>query len=204
MFKIKDRIALGVFAGLCGNLTKTAIDELSYQLKISQRSFRETASGVWVSKKQSRSFKGQVLGGLLDFGMGTIGGIGTVYLLSKTGRDQLMTKGLVSGITLGSTVTALVSAFPQNRVRPKDAASNLSYMVSHAAYGIVATYVAAKFGDPLLYDTEPQNDLLEPTVQTTEEVKNKRDAVLKYRRKKIAGSNPAAQILNKRRSHGSF
>jgi hypothetical protein len=31
MFKIKDRVALGVFAGLCGNLTKTAIDELSYQ-----------------------------------------------------------------------------------------------------------------------------------------------------------------------------
>jgi len=180
MLKIKDRVALGVFAGLCGNLTKTAIDEISYQLKISQRSFREAASGVWVTQKQSRSVKGQILGGLLDFGMGTIGGIGTVYLLSKTGRDQLMAKGLVSGVTLGSTITAFVSAFPQNRARPKDAASNLSYMISHAAYGIVTTYVAAKFGDPSLYDTEPQNDLLEPTIQTTEEAKNKRMPVLKY------------------------
>jgi hypothetical protein len=135
-----------------------------------------------VSKKQARSVKGQILGGLLDFGMGTIGGIGTVYLLSKTGRDQLITKGLVSGITLGSTVTALVSAFPQNKVRPKDAASNLSYMVSHAAYGLVTTYVAAKFGDPSLYDTKPQNDLLEPTIQTTEQAKKYRHKPLKYRR----------------------
>jgi hypothetical protein len=192
MFKIKDRVALGVFAGLCGNLTKTAIDEISYQLKISQRSFRETASGVWVSKKQSRSAKGQVLGALLDFGMGTIGGIGTVYLLSKTGRDQLMIKGVASGIALGSTITALVSAFPQNRARPKDAASNLSYMVSHAAYGIVTTYVAAKLGDPSLYDTEPQNDLLKSTTQTTEEANNKRDPELKYRRKAVVDSNNVA------------
>ena len=129
MFKIKDRVALGVLAGLCGNLTKTAIDELSFQIRISQRSFRETASGVWVSKKQARR-----------------------------------------------------SAFPQNKVRPKDAASNLSYMVSHAAYGLVTTYVAAKLGDPSLYDTQPQNDFLEPTIQTTEQAKKYRHKPLKYRR----------------------
>lgn len=48
MKKIKDRILLGVVAGLCGNLIKTAVDEVSLRKKISQRSFRETASGVWV------------------------------------------------------------------------------------------------------------------------------------------------------------
>ncbi|MCR3921428.1 MAG: hypothetical protein NUK65_02790 [Firmicutes bacterium] len=154
MLKIKDRVALGVLAGLGGNLVKTAIDELSYQMRISQRSFRETASGVWVSKRQSRSVKGQILGGLLDFGMGAVGGIGTVTLLSKTGRDKLLVKGLVSGVAMGSTVTALASAFPQNRVRPKDAASNLSYMVSHAIYGVVTTYVAAKLGDPSVFNIE--------------------------------------------------
>lgn len=107
MFKIKDRVALGVFAGLCGNLTKTAIDELSYKMKISQRSFRETASGVWVSKKQARSVKGQILGGLLDFGMGTIGGIGTVYLLSKTGKANLWLKGLFLGLHWGQLLLLL-------------------------------------------------------------------------------------------------
>lgn len=183
MFKIKDRVALGVFAGLCGNLVKTVIDEVSLKKKISQRSFRETASGVWVSsQKEASNVKGQLLGGLLDFGMGTLGGIGTVYLLSKTGRDQLLTKGIVSGITIGSSVTALLSAFPQNKVRPKDAASNLSYMVSHAAYGLVTTFVAAKLGHPSIYDAKPQNNYLEPTASTTEEAKDNKMLVLKHRR----------------------
>lgn len=123
MKKIKDRILLGVVAGLCGNLIKTAVDEVSLRKKISQRSFRETASGVWVStQKEASNLKGQILGGLLDFGTGILGGIGTVYFLSKTGRDQLCIKGLVSGITIGSIITAFLSVFPKNKVRPKDAA----------------------------------------------------------------------------------
>lgn len=189
MIKIKDRVTLGVIAGLCGNLVKTAIDELSLRKKISQRSFRETASGVWVSTpKEASNVKGQILGGLLDFGMGTLGGVGTVYLLSKTGRDQLLTKGIVSGITLGSAVTAMLSAFPQNKVRPKDAASNLSYMVSHAAYGLVTTFIAAKLGDPSLYDVKPQNNYLEPTIHTTEQVKNLQPVLLKKRKSKVRES----------------
>lgn len=173
MNKIKDRVLLGVIAGLCGNLVKTAIDEVSLKKKISQRSFRETASGVWVStQKEASSAKGQILGGLLDFGMGTLGGIGIVYLLSKTGRDHLVTKGLVSGITTGSAITALLSAFPQNKVRPKDAASNLSYMLSHAAFGLITTFVAAKLGDKSLYDSKPRNNYLEPTIKTSEQAKN--------------------------------
>ena len=173
MFTIKDRVTLGIMAGLAGNVTKTIIDEISVKKMISQRSFRSTASGVWVNKKnEATSLKGQILGGLLDFGMGALGGVGTVFFLSKTGRDSLITKGLFSGITMGSLITFALSAIPQNTVRPKDAASNLSYMLSHAVYGVVTTIVAAKFGDPSIYDTKPQNNYLEPTHPTSEQAKN--------------------------------
>lgn len=186
MIKIKDRVLLGVVAGLCGNLVKTALDEVSQRKKISQRSFRETASGVWVSnQKEASNVKGQILGGLLDFGMGTIGGIGTVYLLSKTGRDHLATKGLISGITMGSAITALMSGFTQNKVRPKDAASNLSYLVSHAIYGLVTTFAAAKLGDPSLYDSKPNNNYLEPTEATTEQKNHRMMNVYRLSKKGI-------------------
>ena len=168
MFKIKDRVTLGVVAGLAGNLVKTLIDEVSTKKKISQRAFRGTA-GAWVSKKESTSTNGQLLGGLLDFGMGSLGGVGTVYLLSTTGKDHLVTKGLLTGISMGSLITFALAAVPTNKAKPKDAASNLSYLVSHAAYGLVTTFVAAKLGAPSLYDTKPQNNYLEPTSKTTEE-----------------------------------
>ena len=170
MLKIKDRIALGIAAGLIGNAVKMAIDEVSIKLKISQRSFRETAAGVWVStKSEAKNVKGQVLGGLLDFGMGMLGGISMVRLLSKTGRDHIVIKGITSGIAMGSFITFLLGSLSKNRVRPTDAASNLSYMLSHAVYGLVATAAAAKLGHPSLFDTKLQNDCLEPSEPTIEQ-----------------------------------
>lgn len=168
--KIKDRIVLGAVAGLIGNCFKTFLDEISLRLKISQRSFRATAAGVWVSKeKEAINIKGQTLGSILDFGLASLGGIGIVHLLSKTGRDHLIIKGTISGITIGSFITGMLSAFPQNKVKPKDAASNLSYIAAHAIYGIVTTVFIAKFGDKLLFDSEPYNDRLSPTNPTTQQ-----------------------------------
>lgn len=180
MKKIKDRVLLGVFAGLLGNTAKTAIDEVSLRKKISQRSFRETAAGVWVSKrKEATSIQGQLLGGLFDFGMSSMGGIGITYLLSKTGRDHFVTKGIVSGVAIGSTITALLSALPNNKIKPKDAASNLSYMFAHAVYGVVTAGVVAKVGDHSLFDNEPLNDYL-PTDELTTEQKSGRYGSVKF------------------------
>ncbi len=161
---------LGVVSGLTGNLAKTLIDEVSHRKKISQRTFRETAAGIWVNKRsEATNYKGQLLGGLLDFGLASLGGIGIVKLFSKTGRDYVLTKGIISGITVGSTVTVLLSAFPQNKVKPKDAASNLSYMLAHAVYGVVTAAVVTTLGDPSLFDSKPMNNYLSPTEPTTEE-----------------------------------
>ncbi|MGI6711157.1 MAG: hypothetical protein ACOX4L_00150 [Bacillota bacterium] len=171
--RIKDRVLLGFIAGTIGNTFKTTIDELSLRKRISKRSFRETAAGVWVSKKcEASNYKGQILGGLIDFGMSSIGGIGIVHLLSKTGKDHLVSKGILSGITIGSTITAALSAFPQNKVKPKDAASNLSYMFCHAIYGIITTFVAVGLGHPSIFDAEPINNYLAPTELTTEQQNN--------------------------------
>jgi len=166
---IKDRFVLGVISGLTGNVVKMAVDEISLRQKISQRSFRTTAAGVWVSKKKEASSPlGQVLGGIFDFGFASLGGVATVYFLSKTGRDHILVKGATSGVVLGSFLSALLNVIPNNRVPPKDAASNLSYMLSHLLYGLTTTSVAAYLGHPSIYDTPPHNDYLAPTEQTSE------------------------------------
>ncbi|WP_243441120.1 hypothetical protein [Dethiobacter alkaliphilus] len=141
--------------------------------KLSKRSFRSTAAGVWVSKeKEATNVNGQLLGLLFDFGLGSIGGIGTTYLLSKTGRDHVIPKGVLAGITVGSTITALLSVFPNNKVKPKDAASNLAYMFSHALYGITTTALVAKMGHASLFDPKPLNNYLQPTEYTSEEIRD--------------------------------
>jgi hypothetical protein len=175
--QIRDRVVLGMVAGLAGNIVKTLSDEILLRQKLSKRSFRATAAGVWVNnQKEATNSNGQILGALLDFGLGSLGGIGITYMLSKTGRDHITPKGILSGIAIGSTITATLSAFPQNKVRPKDAASNLSFMFSHALYGITTTALAAKVGHPSLFDVKPLNNYIPPKEVTTEERRRRRTA----------------------------
>lgn len=200
MFKlrgsIKDRVLLGITAGLLGNLAKTLVDEFSLRMKISQRSFRETVSGVWVSThKEAISLKGQLLGVILDFGMGALGGIATTNFLTKYGRDKVVFKGLISGMTLGSFITFALSAFPKNNVRPKDAASNLSYIASHAVSGLVTAGAVSFLGNPSVFDAKPLNDYLPPTLETSEQ-ESQRLATYK-REQRLGRPRPGVRVIRK-------
>lgn len=63
-------------------MLKTGLDELFLRKKISKRSFRVTASGVWVdTKRQASSPYGQILGAIMDLGLGMVGSIGHFGLL---------------------------------------------------------------------------------------------------------------------------
>ncbi|UWG97698.1 hypothetical protein LPY66_02365 [Dehalobacter sp. DCM] len=170
MKKIKDRITLGIVSGLLGTVLKTASDEIFLRKKISQRSFRETASGVWVSsRKEAKNPYGQILGQIMDIGLGMLGAIAQVQILSKTGKNNLFAKGAFFGITYGSIVTAMLSGFDTNKVKPKDARSNLSYVISHAIYGLGTTYATSLLGDESLWDAPPMNNYVQPTTKTTTE-----------------------------------
>ena len=170
--KINDRIYLGLISGAAGLVALTLTDVVSSKMKISQRAYRTTAAGVWVSsRKEAEKWSGQLLGMIMKTGLAMVGGVSTVIMLTKFGRDKLIPKGLFFGVTFGSFVTAILSGVTNNKVKPKDAISNLSYIVSHAAFGLVSVFTAAKIGDDSLFDTPPQNDYSKPTKKTTEQMK---------------------------------
>lgn len=174
MKKIKDRMTLGIVSGLIGTILKTASDEVFLRANISKRSFRETASGVWVSsRRQAKNSYGQLLGAIMDLGLGMTGAVAQVQILSKTGKNNLFTKGAFFGVTFGATITAMLSGFNTNKIKPKDSKSNLSYVISNAVFGVAATYSAALLGDESLWDAPPANNYTQPTTPTTAEMEQK-------------------------------
>lgn len=170
--KIRDRHVLGIVAGLSGFAVKFVINEISTKLGFAERAFRHTAAGVWVdSRKEANNWKGGLLGTIMDAGICMVGGIFKVSLLCKNGRDHILLKGAFYGASYGAIITALLSGFSSNKVKPKDAASNLSNVFSTAIYGLVTTVVAAKMGHDSLFDSQPINDYVKPSEKTTEQVK---------------------------------
>ncbi len=127
MNKIKDRITLCILAGGIGTIMMTIVDVVSSLLKISQRSYRVTAAGVWVSsRRQAESWQGQLLGGVMNLALSMVGSFFFINLLSKYGKDKVLLKGMFFGISFGAIINAILSGFIKNKVQPKDAKSNYS------------------------------------------------------------------------------
>ncbi len=178
MNKIKDRDTLAIVSGIIGVAGLVLVDTVSRSAGISKRSYREAAAGVFVSQNEAKSLRGNALGLIMTAGVSIIGATNIIKRMSQTGRDKLLSKGIVSGITMGAIATALPSLAPQNKVKPKDAASNLSHVFSNIIYGLLTTFAAAKLGHDSLFDVPPLNDYMKPTEQTSEQIEeSKRNAV---------------------------
>jgi len=150
MKKINDRQSLGIISGLIGGLVLILFDRISLKLGISKRSYTQAASGVWVSsKKQARSRGGNILGIMMSLGLSSLGGVIMTELFSRKGTDNLIGKGIFYGVTYGAIATALLSGFPNNKVKPPDATSNLSYVASHALYGLTTSLLISKLGNKI-------------------------------------------------------
>lgn len=169
MLKIKDRETLSIVSGLIGLIGMTVVDAVSRKGNISKRSYREAAAGMFVSKKEATSIKGKTLGFIMNSAVCVLGANYIVKRMTQSGRDKLISKGIVTGITVGALATAIPNIVPKNRVKPKDAASNLSYVFSNIVYGMLTTYAAANLGHDSLFDAPPQNDYLKPTEKTSEQ-----------------------------------
>jgi hypothetical protein len=169
--KIKDRDTLSIYSGMIGLAGLMLADEISQKLKISQRSYRQAAAGVFVSKKEAKKARGQILGVIMNSAVSVLGANYIIKRMSQNGRDKLISKGITSGIMFGAIATVLPNLAPWNKMKPKDAASNLSYVFSNIVFGLLTTISAAKLGHDSLFDTAPQNDYLKPTEQTSEQIK---------------------------------
>jgi hypothetical protein len=101
----------------------------------------------------------------MTLGLSALGGIMMTEQLARKGRDNLITKGLFYGTTFGAITTALLSVLPKNKMKPKDATSNLSYVMTNMIYGLVTTQAISSLGNDSIfekYSTE-QNNLSQNT-----------------------------------------
>lgn len=172
MNKIKDRFTLSLLAGSIGGALAMAVDAISVLLKISEDSWPLTAAGVLVStRRQAETPQGILLGTIMTFTISITGAFGLISLLTQYGREKIIVKGLFFGVAFGTVINTMLGSFVQNKVKPKDAVSNLIYLLSGAIYGVTTALVASKIGHDSIYDAPPKNDWLNPTEKTTEEIK---------------------------------
>ncbi|MBC2722035.1 hypothetical protein [Desulfosporosinus sp.] len=151
--KTKDRMMLGIIAGVFSFIVQSAFDYASYKQDISKRNYWSTAAGVWVkSNRQAKKWNGQLLGAWMTFGLNAVNGIFMVWSLTKVGLKKWPIKGVMLGSITGGITNALLSGFAKNKVAPKDSNSTLSYTLTNAITGLVAAWTIVSFGDQSLFN----------------------------------------------------
>lgn len=151
MLKIKDRVTLGIVAGILGNLVKQGLSFLFKELGLIKITAPDKAGGMFVSKRKVKKPMGSVLGIIADFCIACKLSILLVYILSGTGKDNHILKGL----SLGSSAWAIMYGFLSriggtgfNIIRPRD---SLSGFVTHTVFGVAVAQLIVTLGDDSLF-----------------------------------------------------
>ncbi|KJS87820.1 MAG: hypothetical protein JM58_02955 [Peptococcaceae bacterium BICA1-8] len=150
MQRIKDRLFLGLLAGLGANLVKEAIAETGVRSGLTKYTCRRMIPFVILNKKEAKTWKGWVLGTTTDMTIAGLTGILLTYTLSFTGKDYSRLKGIiVSNGILDQVFNVFARVLPHVRKEPN---SNLLCRGIHAVFGITAASIITTWGDPALFE----------------------------------------------------
>lgn len=151
---IRDRILLGLVAGLTGNLVKNGVDMVVRPARPGKTGFADVAAGIFVPRGEATSNAGRWLGRAADYGLAAVYGIPTVYLLSYTGSDRHLLKGALMGVLTWGMGLGLARNLGMSSIYPRSAAANLRMLLGHLAGGMVAAQTAVSLGERELFERD--------------------------------------------------
>ena len=166
-------MTLGLIAGTLGNVAKDGINYLAYKGGWSEVLYGHLAASLFAEPEKVRQPKDFVVGQLVDMTWGALSGVPVVYLLSWTGRDHYLLKGAAMGVLWWQVVYGLFPRLRMLQVDPQETETNLSALLNHLAYGLVAAAAAVHLGHPDLFPSQGKESSREtrgddPRQQTAE------------------------------------
>ncbi|ATW25047.1 hypothetical protein [Candidatus Formimonas warabiya] len=150
MRKIGDRILLGIAAGIICGMPGRVVNDIEYHLRLTDVKYGQMASNLFLPKRKSDTKEARVIGSIVNHTMISLTGILVTYLLSATGRDKAVVKGM--GVT-SLLWMALFGLGPrlQLTVNSKKPLSSILSFIDHAVFGGLCGFFVSKVGADTLF-----------------------------------------------------
>ena len=97
MKKIKDRIILGAISGILASWPLRLSNALQYKLGLTELRYDQIASPLFIPKNKKDTPGAIALGEIINIMNTGVVGVLTTYILSLTGRDKAIIKGMGVG-----------------------------------------------------------------------------------------------------------
>ena len=150
MLKIKDRIIHGMITGILAGTPDTIINALEHRAGLNDLTYSQMGANLFLPKDKIHNKKAHSLGLLANYTVLGASGVLFSYLLSATGRDRAVMKGISYGIISWLAVYGLGARIGLTVGTKKPLAPLLSF-VDHAIFGCLLGLIAPKIGDDSLF-----------------------------------------------------
>lgn len=157
MKNIKDRITLGVLSGLLAGTPDTLINALEYKAGITDLTYGQMGANLFLNENKINTREAQLAGYLANFSAISAGGVIFIYILSLTGRDYAILKGVGLGLISWLTVYGLGSKIGLSVKSKKPLAPVLSFF-DHVLYGSLLGLITPKLSDETLFRNEQSKE----------------------------------------------
>ncbi|NLX92036.1 MAG: hypothetical protein GXZ07_10740 [Firmicutes bacterium] len=150
MTKIKDRIIHGIITGIIAGTPDTIINALEYRAGLTDVSYSQLGANVFLPTERINNKYARTTGLLANYAMLSISGILFTYLLSATGRDKALLKGIGFGILTWLTVYGM-GAKVGLKVKPRKPLAPLLSFFDHVIFGSLLGLIAPRIGDDSIF-----------------------------------------------------
>jgi hypothetical protein len=142
----KNRIYLGVIAGVAATIAKDILNQGLYSLKIIKTLFAQYAIGMYVSLLEAKSLPGIIAGYFVDFGLSALLGIIFIFILEKTKSKHIVFQGFVFGSALFLGIYGALLAMGISSVKERGLIDVVLMILCHLTYGLTLGLFVRQFG----------------------------------------------------------
>jgi len=150
MRKITDRIFLGIVCGLIAGIPGRFINAAEYKAKLTDLRYNQLASSLFIPKNKTNTDGGKVLAAFVNNINVSSVGVLISYILSATGRDKAVIKGMGAGATFWILLNGVVANLGL-KIKSQKPLSPILSLADHLIYGSLTGLLVSKLGDDRLF-----------------------------------------------------
>ena len=144
--KIKDRIFLGGISGIIGNIPKNIFIFILYYFGIAKQPLWKVAASLYFPADKITILNILTLGLVTDYLIAGLFGILLVLILSYTGKDYYLFKGIGLGITFWVGLYGLLVGTSLTSIDPNTFGTNAAQLGAHIILGLVSSWFIVRTG----------------------------------------------------------
>ncbi|KUO49815.1 MAG: hypothetical protein APF76_00800 [Desulfitibacter sp. BRH_c19] len=169
MRKITDRIILGMVSGLIAGIPGRLINSAEYRAGYTDLRYNHLASSLFIPKNKTNSTEGKLLAAFVNNINVSSVGVVISYLLSATGRDKAVVKGMGVAAISWIMINGLVSNLGL-KIKSKRPLSPILSLADHLIFGSLTGFLVSKLGDDSLFpDKEGKGENKLPLISTNDD-----------------------------------